>query len=203
MKRSTLAAALCACTLLASSSFAQEKPKEGAAPGGPDMKAMEEAMAAAATPGPMHKLLDRTIGDFTYATKMWMAPGAPPMESKGTSHGEWILGGRYVRTTIKGDMMGMPFEGQSTDGYDNVSKKFVSSWVDNMGTGIMTGTGTCDAGGKVCTLWMEGSDPMTGQTAKSKTVTTYNDSGYTMEMFMIDPSGAEMKNMELVATKKK
>lgn len=202
MKRSTFAAALCACTLLTTAAFAQDKPKpEGGA--APDMKAMEEAMTAAATPGPNHKLLDRTVGDFTYTTKMWMAPGAPPVESKGTSHGEWILGGRYVRTTIKGDMMGMPFEGQSTDGYDNVSKKFVSSWVDSMGTGMMNGSGTCDASGKVCTLIMEGFDPMSGAPAKSKSVTTYTDTGYKMDMFMVDPSGAEMKMMELVATKKK
>jgi len=202
MKRSLFTAALCACTLLATAAFGQDKPKDPAA-AAPDMKAMEEAMTKAATPGPNHKLLDRAVGDFTYTIKMWMAPGAPPMESTGTSHAEWILGGRYVQGTVKGDMMGMAFEGRSTDGYDNVLKKFVNTWVDNMGTGIMTGTGTCDDSGKVCTMNLEGSDPMSGGTVKSKTVTTYMDNGYKMEMFMVGPDGSEMKNMELVATKKK
>ncbi len=33
--------------------------------------------------------------------------------------------------------MGMPFEGMGIDGYDNLAKQYVSTWVDNMGTGIM------------------------------------------------------------------
>jgi hypothetical protein len=201
MKRSLFAAALCTCTLLTTAAVAQDKPMGGGAP--PDMKAMEEAMMKAATPGPNHKILDRAVGDFTYTNKLWMAPGAPPMEMTGTSHAEWVLGGRYVQGTIKGEMGGMPFEGRSTDGYDNVLKMYVNSWVDNLGTGIMTGTGNCDASGKVCTMNLEGSDPMSGGTTKSKSVTTYTDNGYKLEMFMMGPDGKEMKIMELVATRKK
>jgi hypothetical protein len=31
----------------------------------------------------------------------------------------------------------MPFEGISTLGYDNAKKTFFSTWIDNMGTGMM------------------------------------------------------------------
>ena len=54
------------------------------------------------------------------------------------------MGGRYVEHTWKGKMMDMPFEGRGTEAYDNVAKQYVNSWVDNMGTGIIHQTGTCD-----------------------------------------------------------
>lgn len=200
MKRSTLVAALCSCFLLASVAHAQDKPKGGGAP--PDMKAMEEAMMKAATPGPHHKVLGKTVGDWTYTNKFWMGPGEP-MTSDGTMHAEWLLDGRYVQSVYKGSMGGMPFEGRGVDGYDNVTNKYVGSWIDNMGTGVMTSTGTCDAAGNVCTYMSESSDPMTGAKSTSKMVLTLGEGTFKMEMFMKDPSGAEMKSMELVATKKK
>ncbi len=44
-----------------------------------------------------------------------------------------------------GKMMEMPFHGIGTEGYDNVRKKFMASWIDNMGTGILLMEGTYDA----------------------------------------------------------
>jgi len=35
-----------------------------------------------------------------------------------------------------GKMKDMMFKGMGMEGYDNVKKKFVASWIDNMGTGI-------------------------------------------------------------------
>jgi hypothetical protein len=204
MKTRSVATVLGLCTLLASfalSARGQDKPKEQAMP---DAKAMEDAMMKAAAPGPNHQRLSRLVGDWTCTTKMWMAPGQPPMESGCTMHAESILGGRYVQSVYKGSFAGMPFEGHGTDGYDNVTKRYVSSWVDNMGTGIMNGTGTCDDAGKVCTMMAEMADPMSGQMVKQKMVTTYTDGAFKMEMFMIPPgAGGEMKTMELTATKKK
>lgn len=176
---------------------AQDKPGGGA----PDMKAMEEAMMKAATPGPQHKLLGRTVGDWTFTNKLWTGPG-DPMVMDGTMHAEWILGGRYVHSVYKGSMGGMPFEGNGTDGYDNMAKEYVGSWVDNMGTGIMTSSGTCDEAGKVCTYRAEATDPMSGQKSSNKMVVTYGEATFKLEMFMRDPSGSEMKTMELVAKKK-
>ena len=49
-------------------------------------------------------------------------------------------------------MMGMPFEGMSTTAYDNVSKEYVSTWIDNMGSGIMVMKGNWDEGTKSVNL---------------------------------------------------
>jgi hypothetical protein len=163
----------------------------------------QEAMMKAMSPGEMHKGLAKMAGDWTFTNTFWMAPGQPPTESTGTMHAETILGGRYVQSVWKGNMMGQEFEGRGTDGYDNVSKQFVSSWVDNMGTGIMVSTGTCEDGGKKCTTIGSFSDPMTGGPSTMRSVITWvDDNTFKNEMYGKDPSGKEFKSMEIVAKRK-
>jgi hypothetical protein len=113
------------------------------------------------------------------------------------------MGGRYMQTHWTGSMMGQPFEGHGIDAYDNVAKEYQSSWIDNMGTGIMRGTGTCDAGGTTCNSTSELWDPMTGQkTSMRSTVTWTGTDTFKMEMFGTGPDGKEMKMMEIVAKRK-
>jgi hypothetical protein len=162
-----------------------------------------EAMTRAMTPGLPHKHLARLVGSWIFTNKMWVTPGQPPAESSGTMHGETILDGRYVQTVWKGNIMGMAFEGRGMDGYDNVAQKYVSSWVDNMGTGIMYSTGTCDDAGKVCAYNSDMWDPMTGKKSSMKSVITWvDDNTFTNEMYGNDPSGKEMKMMEITAKRK-
>jgi uncharacterized protein DUF1579 len=201
MKTRSIVVVLCFCILVPLAVLAQDKPKEPAAPamGGPEMEAMMKAMS----PGEQHKHLARLAGDWTFTNKMWMAPGQPPSESSGTMHGETILDGRYVQSVWKGNMMGMPFEGHGTDGYDNVAKKYVSSWIDNMGTGILYSTGSCDTDGHKCETKGSMMDPMTGKDSYMRSVISWtgNDS-FVMEMFGPDPSGKEFKWMEMSVKRK-
>jgi hypothetical protein len=192
--------ALSLLALTAMPALPQDKPKPAAAPA---MSAADEAMMKAITPGEQQKKLARLAGDWTFTNKAWMAPGQPPMESSGTMHGEALLGGRYVEHTWKGALMGMNFEGRGTDAYDNVGKMYVSSWVDNMGTGIMHMTGTCDEAVKVCTYTGDVWDPATSKKTTMKQVITWmDDNNFKNEMYGPDPSGKEMKWMEIVAKRK-
>src|SRR5262249_16593172 len=102
-----------------------------------------EAMMKAMSFGEEHKKLARLVGDWSFTTRMWMMPAQPPSESTGTMHAEAILDGRYIQQYWKSDSMGVPFEARGTDGYDNVTKQYVNTWVDNMSTGISTSTGSC------------------------------------------------------------
>src|SRR5262249_2628167 len=146
------AAALFACTAgLAAALTIQDKSKAPppqdkgkaapaaapAAPPGMD-PAMMAKMGAYATPGPEHKMLEGRVGKWTGKGKFWMFPEAPVMESEVTSEFKWMLGNRYLEDTTHGNMMGQPFEGHGVTGYDNMKKKYVSTWIDNGGTGIMT-----------------------------------------------------------------
>lgn len=201
MKIRSTAVVLCLLALaLAVPAVAQEEPK----PAAPAMSAAEmEAMQKAGSPGEPHKHMARLVGDWTYATKMWMDPSQPAMESSGTMHAEALFGGRYVQSTWKGDFMGMAFEGRATDAYDNVAKQYVSTWIDNMGTGIMYSTGTCDAAAKSCTHSGDFWDPMTGKKSTMRSVINWtDDNSFKMEMFGNGPSGQEMKMMEFVVTRK-
>ena len=201
MRIRPFAAALSLLALTAVPAMAQDKPKEGApAMGGPEMEAAMKAMS----PGENHKHIARYAGDWTFTNKMWMDPSQPPAESTGTMHGETILDGRYVQTVWKGNMMGMPFEGRGIDGYDNLAKQYVGSWIDNLGTGIIHFTGTCENGGKVCTMKGDMLDPMTGQKSYMRTVTTWtDDKNFKFEMFgPLPDTGKEVKMMEMVLKKK-
>jgi hypothetical protein len=199
MKVRSLAVSLSLLALSAMPALAQQdKPKEPAMGNG-DM----EAMMKAGAPGEQQKKLARMVGDWTFTNKAWMAPGQPPVESTGTMHADSMLGGRYVEHTWKGNMMGMAFEGRGTDAYDNVGKMYVSSWVDNMGTGIMYQTGTCDASVTTCTYSGDVWDPMSGKKSTMKSVITWLDANtFKNEMYGPGPDGKEAKMMEIVAKRK-
>jgi hypothetical protein len=196
--KARLTIALSLLALAALPVLAQDKPKE------PAMSNAEmEAMMKAMTPGEQQKKLARMVGDWTFTNKMWMAPGQPPMESSGTMHADLLMGGRYVEHTWKGNFMGQPFEGRGTDAYDNVGKMYVSSWVDNMGTGIMHTTGNCDAAAKVCKYSGDMFDPMMGKKITTRSVITWlDDNTFKNEMYAPGPDGKEAKMMEIVAKRK-
>jgi len=189
-----LLAALCA---LATVAIAEDKPA-----GGMDPAAMQ-AMMAAMTPGEHHAHIAKLAGNFDYTIKTWMDPAAPPMEATGKRTASMTLGGRFLEEKYSGDFMGMPFEGIGMMGYDNVGKQYVGSWIDNMGTGMMTMKGTCDGKG---TWTMEGEslDPTTGKPWKSRSVThMIDDNNVKMEMFTPGPDGKEMKMMEITMKRSK
>lgn len=126
--------------LLASYSFAAEKVMDD------KTKAMMEKMMAAGTPGEQHKKLAEMAGNWTYSSKMWeKADAAPSEESTGTSNMKMILGGRWLQQSITGTAMGAPFEGMGLTGYNNVTKKYETIWLDTFSTGAMKGSGNWDA----------------------------------------------------------
>jgi hypothetical protein len=114
-----------------------------------------------------------------------------------------LLGGRFQQSKHTGNMMGMPFEGISTTGYDNAKKTIVSTWIDNMGTGIMYMQGTYDQASKTINLSGTAVDPMTGNDMKVREVFKWiDDNTQQMEMFMTQ-NGQEFKTMEIKLTRKK
>ncbi len=160
------------------------------------------AWMAAMTPGEHHEHMKKLAGNFDYTIKMWMDPSAAPTESTGKRSAEMVLGGRYLHETYSGSVMGMPFEGVGLLGYDNVGKQYVSTWVDNMSTGLMTGHGTCSKDGWAMTS--ESLDPVTGKPVTSRTKTSMPDADtIVMEMFMSGEDGKEYKSMEITCKRSK
>jgi hypothetical protein len=208
MKSARFLALFAVAAVAAGSTFAlavQEKGKE-AKPA--SAKADDPFMAKwmeFATPGAEHKMLDTKVGKWTDKVTCWMSPDAPPMAGTSTSEYKWTMGGRYLQGTTKGDFDGMPFEGMATIGYDNMKKKYVSSWIDNMGTGIMTAEGTYDAATKTCTYMGESPEVMSGKYLPSKSTEKMTDKDtFVGEMWSTDAKTGKMfKSMEITSTRAK
>ncbi len=168
-----------------------------------DEAAMMQAWAEAATPGPHHKHLEAMAGEWESKTVWWMAPGAPANESGGTASAHMILEGRFLVSEFKGEMMGMPFHGIGTWGYNNVTKQYESTWIDNFGTMTMLLTGNCSPDGKVFKMEAKYIDPMTGKDSFMKETCTITGPGaYKLEMYGPSPDGkGEFKMMEITFKK--
>ena len=97
----------------------------------------------------------------------------------------------------------MPFEGISTTGYDNAKKVFVTTWIDNMGTGVMELEGPWDSTTNTTTLKGKECDPTSGKDMEVReTLKMIDDKHQYMEMYMTGPDGKEYKSMEIKYTKK-
>ncbi|HEX5051782.1 MAG TPA: DUF1579 domain-containing protein [Planctomycetota bacterium] len=135
-----------------------EKKAEKPVPESPTPEQMKAWMESV-SPGEPHKRLEAQTGDYTVKGRTWVDSKASPMEMNGTASIKMIIGGRYQALEFKGDTMGMPFEGTSLTGFDNVAKEYFSTWVDNMRTGIVFYRGKADDKG-VVTMSCEIDDPM-------------------------------------------
>jgi len=179
------------------------KMPEGAMPPGmtPELMKEMEACIVAAQTGPMHEHLQSMVGTWEGKNKMWMTADAPPMETTSTARFASTLGGRFIHGDFTGPMPGMDekFEGASIYGYDNVSKKFQVCWVDNMGTGMMTGTGELSPDKKVMTWTMKWNHPTRGEVTFREVDTRISDDEHKMEMYGPGLDGKEFKMMEIVS----
>jgi hypothetical protein len=224
MKTSLSLTILFCSTLAAIPSFAQEPTSSPAAATSPaasasgqptaeDMQKMMTQMMELSKPGENHKLLADLAGNWTYTIKMWMNPdpNAKPEESKGTAVRKSMMDGRYsiMDVTGKMEMPGpdgkkkeMTFKGMGIDAYDNVKKKFVSSWIDNMGTGIMMSEGTYDPATKTLTYNAEG-EFIPGMKQKIREVVKITDKDHHTFEWYEDRGGQEAKTMEISYTRKK
>ncbi len=114
----------------------------GAGQMSPDEMAKMQKWMATTQPSAHHKHLEHFVGQWDTTMKIWMSgPDGPPMESEGTSTVMWVLGGRYLQEEMKGEIMGMPYEGLGLTGYDNYKNMYMSSWASNADTQFLTMTG--------------------------------------------------------------
>ncbi|HET6994196.1 MAG TPA: DUF1579 domain-containing protein [Chitinophagaceae bacterium] len=163
------------------------------------------AMMAAGTLGEPHKMMAKSNGTWNAEMTMWEKTGGNPSTMKGTLVTTSILDGHYQQSTFSGDWMGMPFKGISTMGYDNVTKEYVSTWVENMSTGIMTMKGSWDNATNSLTMTGKQKNPANGLECNMREVyKIVDDNNHVMEMYGPDPqTGKEYKMMEMKYTRKK
>ena len=226
MKTFTSLLTILFATVIATSSFAQTPATSPATATG--STSAQSASATGQMPNPQemmkqmmemsklnenHKLLSEMNGNWNFAIKMWMNPDptAKPQESKGTATRKDIMGGRYVMMDVTGKMQmpgedgkmkEMQFKGMSIDGYDNVKKKFISTWCDNMGTGMMMSEGTYDPAAKMFTYNGE-YEAMPGMKSRVRMTMKVTDKDHHNFEFYEDRGSGEAKTMEINYTRKK
>ena len=198
-------------TLVGTLAIAQPS-KDSKPMGQPEMKlppgwtqADMQACMMAGTPGEMHKWLAKGTGVWQGKNTMWMAPNTEPMKSECVATVTPMLDGRFVKCETAGDMPGMgPFNGFGLYGFDNVTQKFQSTWVDNCSTTILQGTGDLSSDGKVMTWNYNYTCPITKKPVTMREVETITGPDTkTLEMYGTDPkSGNEFKMMEIAFTRK-
>ncbi len=167
----------------------------------PAMPEMNEEMMAwmkAATPNENHKRLNGMIGHWKASCKIWENGADEPMMSSGKCENSWILQKHFVMTRYEGDFMGMTFEGVGIFGYDNINKRYFSSWIDSMSTGMMMEHGTFDEASNTFTYTGEFKSP-TGKDMKSRSVTKIvNDDKHILAMYHGEDAKNLKKIMEIV-----
>lgn len=171
-----------------------EEPVDSAA----QMKAWQEY----ATPGNPHKMMADEVGTWNCDMTFWSEANGKPEKATSVAVIRMILGGRYQESDYKGTMMGQPFEGKSTLAYNNTSEEYTTTFIDNMGTGMMVAMGKYDESKKSMEFKGEMVNPVNGKKTPYREVYTIVDPK-TRKMEMYDvKNGSEYKSMEIVMTRK-
>jgi len=162
-----------------------------------------EAYAKAMAVTEHHRALEFFIGRWDVTSTMWAFPGTPPQTSRNAAEFTSILGGRFVMMTVKGTMMGQPFEAVQVVGYDNMQQKYTTFWIDNNSTAMFFLAGTYDAAAKAWVDKGTWSDPMGGMTPVRAVVRITGPDEYVYEWFITLPDGKEFKSLENRCVRKK
>jgi hypothetical protein len=178
--------------------FAKEKKHEKAM----DPQEMMEVWKKLSQPGEPHKLFATLAGSWTTQTKEWMEPGKPPTESTGTAEIKVLLEGRFLYQEYNAHMMGQPYSGVGIDGYDNLTKKYVTVWIDTMGTGMFFMEGTSSPDGKTITLRGSHPEPGGGKMSHRAVWKIADADNQTFEMYGAHGKEKEMKFLEITYTRK-
>jgi hypothetical protein len=152
--------------------------------------------------GPEHDELAKFIGSWDVSFTYWAKESAPSVSSTGRSVFTAIFDGRFIREDYVGLFMGRPFAGVGTLGFDTAAGQYVSSWFDNVGTGIMHSTAIAGLEGDDLTFEGVGLCPDTQEEQSIRHVLRWeSDESFTVNFFKGDGED-EVQTMELVYTRR-
>lgn len=111
-------------------------------------------------PGPVkeHDWLQQFVGEWESEAEIAQQGDKPPVKTKG-SETVRSVGGFWIMGENRGEVMGRPFTGILTVGYDPGKKRYVGTWIDSMTSTLWTYEGAVDPGGRTLTLEAEGPSP--------------------------------------------
>lgn len=186
------------CALLAAPAFVGCASTSVDAIETPTEEQTMEKWTAFATPGDGHKVLADKVGRWNLTVKMFDERMPEPMTSTGTSDVRWVMDGRYLEDRTRGETPWGVFEGLGYTGYDNLKQRYVGTWCDNMGTGLMIAEGTYDAATKTFHYTGMGPDIDRGRYVQTRSIERWIDADHwLMEAYGPGYDGKERKMMEI------
>jgi len=165
-----------------------------------EQKAQQQAVQELNKPGPEHAQLEKFVGRWKTAYTHWMTPEAAPVKATGSATITSVFDGRFVREEFTGEFQGKPFHGVGTTGFDRAAKRFVNTWYDNVGTGLVYSSGPATGNGKEIVLRGEMTCPINGQIKVRHVYAHESDKKFTLTMYN-EKDGKEGKAMEVVYTR--
>lgn len=119
---------------------------------------------------PPQEWLKQLVGEWDIQFKIYMQPDQPPTESTGTDSVR-ALGSHWIIAETRTTMMGTPYRGILSLGYNPQKKHFNGTWIDSFGGHLWVYKGTLNDAGDTLTLETEGpSLQAPGKTARYKEV---------------------------------
>ena len=155
------------------------------------------------TPQKEHEWLKQLAGEWQYEGECTMAPGQPPVKTTGTETGR-PLGGFWVMTENKGEVMGMTMTGIMTLGYDPEKKKYVGTWIDSMSNHLWRYEGELDPSGKKLTLNTEGpAMDQPGKMARYREIIELKDKDTKVFTSNVEKDGKWVQFVKMTSRRKK
>jgi len=169
-------------------------PATDTAPGAEPAKPTPKSAILAMPEGPPAELkkLAQLVGNWNSTVHVYASPMAPESETPGKSTYGWAFGGMHLEGKHQMKMMGKPFDGRSTWGYDTQKKQYQMVWTDTMmpSAFVYYGTFPTDNALSLFTTYMVGDKPVTEKVdvqfpdANSYVLTIQNDMSGSMQKVM-------------------
>ncbi len=99
--------------------------------------------------------LKQLVGEWDIQFKMYIQPDQPPAESTGSDTVRG-LGDHWIVAETRTTMMGVPYSGILSLGFDPLKKHFTGTWIDSFCGYLWVYKGTLNDAGDTLTLMTEG-----------------------------------------------
>ncbi len=148
-----------------------------------------------------HEMLSGNVGTWNVKCQYFMDPSQPPMEQTAVETVEPV-GAFWTVSKFECDMMGAPFVGRATCGYDTRRGKWVGTWIDSMSTNLFVMEGDMNEEGTTLEMTCQGPNMQTGDMTTFRSVEKRNDDGTReFDFHMALPDGNEIQLFHYVYSK--
>lgn len=144
-------------------------------------------------PSAIKELLQARVGTWDVDCSYFVSEGQPPIKAQATDEIR-LLGERWTISDFRTEMMGAPFRGQATVGYEPGKDRWVATWVDSMTPHLFFFEGGYDASGRTFEATAEAPHPQTGNPTRYRTKdVTVSADERSFEMWMTLEDGEEFR----------